>query len=102
MIEKGMVGEKAGQGFYKRVKTKDGSEILTLDPATLEYRPKQPARMASIEAGKSIENTGERIKALYNAKDKAGDFLAWPLGPRLDTPARPRPTSPTRPAISIA
>jgi 3-hydroxyacyl-CoA dehydrogenase len=91
MIEKGMVGEKAGQGFYKRVKTKDGSDILTLDPATLEYRPKQPARIASIEAGKSIENTGERIKALFNAKDKAGDFLRETLGPTLEYTARVAP-----------
>ena len=91
MIEKGLVGEKAGQGFYKRVKTKDGSEILTLDPATLEYRPKQPARIASIEAGKSIEDTGERIKALFAAKDKAGDFLRETLGPTLDYTAKVTP-----------
>jgi 3-hydroxyacyl-CoA dehydrogenase len=91
MIEKGMVGEKAGQGFYKRIKTKDGSEILTLDPATLEYRPKQPARIASIEAGKSIEDTGERIKALFTAKDKAGEFLRETLGPTLDYTATVTP-----------
>ncbi len=99
MIEKGMVGEKAGQGFYKRVpstgsgqgRTSGGSEILTLDPATLEYRPKQPARIASIEAGKSIEDTGERIKALFNAKDKAGDFLRETLGPTLEYTARVTP-----------
>ncbi len=84
MLEKGMVGEKAGQGFYKRIKTKDGSEILTLDPATLEYRPKQSARLASIEAGKSIEDTGARIKALLEGKDKAGDFLRETLLPTLE------------------
>src|SRR5262245_54735628 len=31
LIERGWVGEKAGQGFYKR----SGSDILTLDPATM-------------------------------------------------------------------
>ena len=42
MIEKGLVGEKAGQGFYKRVKKADGeSEILAIDPATLAYRPQR-------------------------------------------------------------
>ncbi len=45
LVERGWVGEKAGQGFYKREKTKTGSEILTLDPATLTYRPKQSARL---------------------------------------------------------
>jgi 3-hydroxyacyl-CoA dehydrogenase len=91
MIEKGMIGEKAGQGFYKRVKTKDGSEILTLDPATLEYRPKQSARLASLEAGKSIEDAGERITALYHGKDKVGEFLRETLGPTLEYTARVTP-----------
>ncbi len=91
MIEKGLVGEKAGQGFYKRVKTRDGSEILTLDPATLDYRPKQSARIASIEAAKSIEDTGERIKTLFTAKDKAGEFLRETLGPTLEYAAKVTP-----------
>src|ERR1041384_2153874 len=46
-----VVGEKAGQVFYKRVKSSTGdSEILTLDPATLEYRPRKSPRLASLEA----------------------------------------------------
>ena len=50
LIERGFVGEKAGQGFYKRV----GPDILTLDPATLTYREKQPARLPSLENARSI------------------------------------------------
>jgi 3-hydroxyacyl-CoA dehydrogenase len=39
VAERGWVGEKAGQGFYKREKRPGGaSEILTLDPATMTYR----------------------------------------------------------------
>ena len=97
MIAKGLVGEKAGQGFYKRVpstgsgQARAASEILTLDPQTLEYRPKQPAKIASIEAGKSIDDTAQRIKALYNAKDKAGDFLRETLGPTLEYTAKVAP-----------
>ncbi len=83
MIGKGMIGEKAGQGFYKRIKTAAGSEILTLDTATLTYRPKQSARLASIEAARSIENTGERIKTLFEGKDRVGDFLRETLEPTL-------------------
>ena len=57
LVEKGWVGEKAGQGFYKREKSAAGqSEILTLDPKTLTYRPKQPARLGSIEAAKAIDD----------------------------------------------
>jgi 3-hydroxyacyl-CoA dehydrogenase len=83
MIEKGMVGEKAGQGFYKRIKTADGSEIQTLDPVTLTYRPKQPARLPSLDAARSIDDTGARIQALFQGKDKVGDFLRETLEPTL-------------------
>jgi len=91
MLGKGAIGEKAGHGFYKRIKTKDGSEIVTLDPATLEYRPKQTPRLPSIEAAKSIEDIGERIKALYQGNDKVGEFLRETLGPTLEYTARVTP-----------
>lgn len=80
MVRRGMTGAKSGSGFYK----KSGDEILTLDPKSLDYRAKQPAKIASIEAGKSIESVGERIRTLYNAKDKAGAFLRDTLGPTID------------------
>ncbi len=84
MVERGMTGEKAGQGFYKRVKNAAGeSEILTLDPKTLEYRPRQAPKLASVEAGKSITDVGERIRTLFNARDKAGQLLRDTLAPAL-------------------
>jgi len=83
LVERGWVGEKAGQGFYKREKTKSGSEILTLDPATLTYRPKQSARLAALDAARSIDDLRERIKSLYLGKDKVGQFLRDTLGPTL-------------------
>ena len=61
LIAKGALGEKTGKGFYERRKGAGGeSEIWTLDPATLEYRQKQSARIGSIEAGKSIEDWAHR------------------------------------------
>ena len=48
LIERGWIGEKTGQGFYQRKKTPAGSEILTLDPATMTYRAKQSARLPSL------------------------------------------------------
>ena len=80
MVTRGMTGAKAGAGFYQ----KNGDEILTLDPKTLEYRPKQPARLPSVEAARSIEPAGARIRALYEGQDKAGAFLRATLGPTLD------------------
>jgi 3-hydroxyacyl-CoA dehydrogenase len=81
MMERKWLGEKTGGGFYKRVKGAGGdSEILTLDWKTMEYRPQQKAKFASIEAGKSIEDTRERLRALFapaleGKGDKANKFL---------------------------
>jgi 3-hydroxyacyl-CoA dehydrogenase len=76
MAKRGWLGDKTGSGFYKRVKKPGGdSEILTLDPVKMEYRPQQKARFASIEAGKAIENTRERLRMLVGPviEGKQGD-----------------------------
>jgi 3-hydroxyacyl-CoA dehydrogenase len=88
LIERGSIGEKAGEGFYKRQKTAAGSEILTLDPSTMTYRAKQSPRLASIDAVKSLEGTAERTKALFLGKDDVGEFLRSTLGPVLLYAAR--------------
>jgi 3-hydroxyacyl-CoA dehydrogenase len=82
MSRRGWLGEKTGGGFYKRVsKAGAESEILTLDPAKMEYRPQQKARFASIEAGKAIEDTRERLRMLTaqalegKEGDKAQKFI---------------------------
>jgi 3-hydroxyacyl-CoA dehydrogenase len=92
MLERKLLGEKTGRGFYERRKTASGdSEIWTLDLNTLDYRPKQSARLASIESGKSIDDVRQRVKALFNAKDKAGQFLRETLAPTLIYTARVAP-----------
>jgi 3-hydroxyacyl-CoA dehydrogenase len=82
MIQRGWLGEKTGSGFYKRVKGTGGeSEILTLDWQKMEYRARQKANFNSIEAGKSIESTRERLRMLVGPAldskegDKANRFL---------------------------
>ena len=95
LVERGWVGAKSGQGFYK--KAPDG-EILTLDPATMTYRPKQPAKFGSIEAARTIEDVGERIRALYQSKDKVGQFLRSTLGPTLEYATRVQPEISDSPA----
>jgi len=84
MLERGMTGEKAGQGFYKRVRQPDGeSAILTVDPATLEYGPQKKPRIASVEATASMPDVRERVRALFAAPDKAGSLLRDTLAPTL-------------------
>ncbi len=82
LARRGSLGDKTGKGFYQRVKKSGGeSEILTLDPAKMEYRPQQKARFASIEAGKAIEDTRERLRTLVSPElagkegDKAQKFI---------------------------
>jgi 3-hydroxyacyl-CoA dehydrogenase len=92
VIDKGWVGEKAGQGFYKRVKGQDGtSEIQALDIATLDYRPPVPVKFSSLEAAKSIEDVRERVKALFTSPDRVGQFLRRTLAPTLVYTARVAP-----------
>ena len=92
MVDRKMVGEKAGQGFYKRVKSATGeSEILTLDPATLEYRPRKPPRLPSLEAAAAISDVRERVRTLYEGKDRVGEFLRQTLAPTLEYTAQVTP-----------
>jgi 3-hydroxyacyl-CoA dehydrogenase len=92
MLERGLTGEKAGQGFYKRVKGKGGeSEILTLDPATLDYRPRTAPRLPSLDAAQSIADVGERVRTLYEGRDRVGQFLRDTLGPTLQYAAEVTP-----------
>jgi 3-hydroxyacyl-CoA dehydrogenase len=85
MVERKMIGEKAGQGFYKRLKKPDGeSEILTIDPATLEYRPRKSPQLGSLEAAAPIADVRERVRTLYNGKDRVGEFLRATLTPTLE------------------
>ena len=78
MIERGMIGEKSGQGFYKRA----GGEILALDTATLEYRPRASVRIASLDAPPT-EDLRARVKRIFTASDKAGALLRHTLAPLL-------------------
>ncbi len=76
LSENKWLGDKTGQGFYKKIKNDKGqSEILSLDLKTLEYRPQQKARLAVFEATKGVDDLKKRMKILLSAKGKEGDFM---------------------------
>jgi 3-hydroxyacyl-CoA dehydrogenase len=81
MVKRGWLGDKTGQGFYKKVRGEGGKDILTLDMKTMEYRPRQKAKFGSLEMGKAIEDTSERLRALVGPLlegqkgDKAQQFI---------------------------
>ncbi len=75
IVDNKWLGDKTAQGFFKKTKSADGQkEILSLDLKTFEYAPRQKAKFATVETSKPIEDLKQRIKALSQGKDKAGEF----------------------------
>ncbi|MGB3948700.1 MAG: 3-hydroxyacyl-CoA dehydrogenase/enoyl-CoA hydratase family protein [Bacteroidia bacterium] len=75
MVENKWLGSKTEQGFFKKVKVAGGkSEIHVLDLKTLEYKPSEKVKFATLEMTKTIDNIRDRMKVLLAGKDKAGDF----------------------------
>ncbi len=76
LLERGWLGDKSGQGYYKReIKTK---EILAVDLQTLDYHPAVQVQFPAVEAAKSIRDFAERLQTLVRGTDRAGTFL-WKL-----------------------
>ncbi len=77
LIAAGRLGEKTGEGFYKKVKTADGkSDILVYDFATGAYRAKEKVRYASIGKARGIDEPAKSMKTLLSGDDDASK-LAW-------------------------
>ena len=78
LLEKGWIGEKAGQGYYRR----EGREFLALDLTTFAYRQRQETKFQSLEdLGK--QSLGDRVRAALDLKDEAGEYLRHYLIPTL-------------------
>lgn len=76
MLQRGWLGEKSGQGFYKRVGPK--REIHALDWKTLEYHPAEKPRFPAVEQALQIRDLAERLRVLTSATDRVGSLL-WKL-----------------------
>jgi 3-hydroxyacyl-CoA dehydrogenase len=74
MVKKGLLGRKAGAGFYKKVKKK----ILTLDLETLEYREPIRPEFSELAALKKIRSTPERLRTLMFGEGR-GSTAAWKI-----------------------
>ncbi len=77
MIERGLLGEKAGAGFYKKAKDEQGKRvILALNLDTLEYEEQPKVRFDSIGAARSLDTPQEKVRTMVWSDDAAGRF-AW-------------------------
>ena len=74
MLANNWLGDKTGQGFFKKIKSEAGKEILTLNLQTLEHGARNKPKFASLEAAKPIEDLKQRLQLLQASPDKAGDF----------------------------
>ena len=74
MVTNNWLGDKTGQGFFKKVQSAGSKEILTLNLHTMEYGPRARPRFASLDAAKPIDDLKQRLAMLVAAPDKAGEF----------------------------
>jgi 3-hydroxyacyl-CoA dehydrogenase len=76
MVGRGWIGEKMGQGFYKKVKSAEGKEIQALDLQTMEYAKSRKVSSASLEASKQAKGAANKLKTLIATPDRYSE-LAW-------------------------
>lgn len=74
MVQNGWIGDKAGQGFYKKEKQDGKRVILAISPEDLSYSPKKSVRFESIGSLRELDSVKDRLRGLYKAQDKAGEF----------------------------
>lgn len=79
MLQKGWLGNKTGQGYYKTVIEADGSKReLVLDLATIEYRDRIEPDFPCLKAVEALDNPADKLKALLaDRKNDRGSAFAW-------------------------
>jgi 3-hydroxyacyl-CoA dehydrogenase len=84
MIDKGWLGNKAGQGFYKRTYVDGERQFWILNPETMEYEPPVKPRFDSVGEARKAGNPEEKLEIMVYAEDRAGEF-AWHVVSRTVT-----------------
>lgn len=74
MLDKGWLGSKTKQGFYKKVVEDGNKKFLTIDFDTLEYTEDDKPRFSVFEKTKVIDDLRLRMPILLADKSKVGDF----------------------------
>jgi 3-hydroxyacyl-CoA dehydrogenase len=71
MVDKKWLGQKSGQGFYK----KDKDKIFALDPKTLEYHETSKVRFESMGAIRAMSSLKDKVHHVAYAEDRAGKLF---------------------------
>ncbi len=75
MLDRGLLGEKAGKGFYQKIRANGGSEIYSLDLSTLEYRPQKKVRSPLLERLKTEDSLPARLRLLAASEEPYAKLL---------------------------
>jgi len=78
LTENKYLGNKSGQGFYKKTEEKDDrgrSVILELNLESYEYEKAPASDLKSLQLSKQIDDLPRRIKALWKAEDKGAELI---------------------------
>lgn len=78
LIDNNFLGNKSGQGFYKKTNEKDANGrkvVLALNLKTLEYEPSQKPDLASLKAIKGMSSLKKKVNSLFEAEDKGGELI---------------------------
>ncbi|KYG33575.1 3-hydroxyacyl-CoA dehydrogenase/enoyl-CoA hydratase family protein [Alkalihalobacillus trypoxylicola] len=82
LIHSGAIGQKAGKGFYQKVKTEYKSEILSLNPQTMTYEKAEKQTTPLINKAKQIRNLKERLEFIFEQNEEQAQFL-WTVIARV-------------------
>lgn len=75
MVDNKWLGEKTEQGFYKKIKEKGKTEILSLDLKTLEYGAQEKVKSETLEQAKAVEDIRQRMKVFEEGTDMAAKLF---------------------------
>ena len=78
LLERRWLGDKTGQGCYKKVEKDGKKEFWAIDWKTVEYRPPTKPRFPSVDAARLQEDLPQRLRMLVESTDRAGQFL-WKM-----------------------
>lgn len=76
MVDKGLLGNKSKQGFYRKEQGEKGRQFFYYDYQGGDYKPAQKPRFASLDAVKQVEDPAKRVQMVVSGDDQAAEF-AW-------------------------
>ena len=79
MVQKRILGEKTGKGFYLKTRDSEGKRVIkALNFDTLEYDDLRKPNFDSLRELKRVPDLAERLRAILQLDDKIGHFI-WCL-----------------------